>query len=89
MQLINGFDRELYSLADAGTTKHLPLTTFHFTSMFLFSRRIRVQRQWVIKEAIKAARTEVGLTNRFPLETPATPERLVLTSSVCKLRFLP
>ncbi|KAG2241107.1 hypothetical protein Bca52824_090394 [Brassica carinata] len=31
---------------------------------------------FAIKEAIKAARTEVGLTNWFPLETPATPERI-------------
>ncbi|CAA7035675.1 unnamed protein product [Microthlaspi erraticum] len=31
---------------------------------------------FAIKEAIKAARTEVGLTDWFPLETPATPERI-------------
>ncbi|KAH0900779.1 hypothetical protein HID58_040282 [Brassica napus] len=31
---------------------------------------------FAIKEAIKAARTEVGLTKWFPLETPATPERI-------------
>jgi xanthine dehydrogenase/oxidase len=31
---------------------------------------------FAIKEAIKAARSEVGLTNWFPLETPATPERI-------------
>lgn len=31
---------------------------------------------FAIKEAIIAARTEVGLTKWFPLETPATPERI-------------
>ncbi|KAF8112241.1 hypothetical protein N665_0065s0026 [Sinapis alba] len=31
---------------------------------------------FAIKEAIRAARSEVGLTNWFPLETPATPERI-------------
>lgn len=31
---------------------------------------------FAIKEAIKAARTEVGLTDWFPLESPATPERI-------------
>ncbi|KAG7566457.1 Aldehyde oxidase/xanthine dehydrogenase molybdopterin binding domain superfamily [Arabidopsis suecica] len=48
---------------------------------------------FAIKEAIKAARSEVGLTNWFPLKTPATPERIRMAcfdrvfSSICKFTF--
>ncbi|XP_076865614.1 aldehyde oxidase 6 isoform X2 [Brachyhypopomus gauderio] len=44
---------------------------------------------FAMKEAITAARTDVGLSGPFPLHSPATPERACLACNTCFTQMIP